>query len=79
MKQKSLRKQAQEIGISPAFLSRALAGRQKVSNRVLRRPTNQHNVLAVNSQELPDSTESVAGSSGAPNGIRINVRIPLLA
>jgi transcriptional regulator with XRE-family HTH domain len=63
---KSLRQRAKEIGVSPAYLSRVLSGRQKVSSRVLR-------LLTDNSTALTENHDSKAQTQNAPNGIRIHV------
>jgi hypothetical protein len=73
MREKSLRQQAQDIGVSPAYLSRVLNGKQKVSSRVLRILVDKHKVLPDNPIMLTKNHDSEAKTQNAPNGIRIHV------
>jgi len=77
-KQKSLRQQAKELGVSPSYLSMILSGQRKCPSELegkLQTISGVHKVVNISSQFLP-SKQAVAGSSPVSRSIASSYRYP---
>lgn len=63
---KSLRQLAKELGVSASYLSQVNHGKKKASVKIAK-------MLTIVNRSVNQTTESVAESTGTPDGIRIRV------